>query len=256
MADNSYLGISLARVLLASRPDKNRKPILVISVTNHALDNFLAGLREAGITGLARLGSQSKEEWTNEFRVRNIQKRTKMTGIERSRVHQAYVDLEGLTTEGISWCESIINGTLSWPAVQEYLNSMHPDILSHFTNVEKPSKARGSESRLARKAGGFAYEYWCQGGDLEDISLLLQHFQFLAARTGPIFGDKALDISISDRMQQKIRLNVFESLTTATSDDIWSLGMSEREKLLKGWQDSISTEKILDTTAEVTENFV
>ena len=49
------------------RPDSPGKPIigpiLVICFTNHALDQFLGGLLDAGITeGLIRVGGQSKSE--------------------------------------------------------------------------------------------------------------------------------------------------------------------------------------------------
>lgn len=61
----TYLGIALARVLLASRPAESKRPILVVCRTNHALDSFLAGLRDAGVTDLLRVGRASREEWTD-----------------------------------------------------------------------------------------------------------------------------------------------------------------------------------------------
>ena len=90
-----------------------------------------------------------------------------------------YIDVTGLYTEGVSWCASLNGDCLSWPAVQQYLQGQ-PTILRSFTDLEYVGQERLSDIRLARKAGGFAYEYWCSGGDLKDVELLLQHFNAMA----------------------------------------------------------------------------
>ena len=90
-----------------------------------------------------------------------------------------YIDVIGLYTEGVSWCASLNGDCLSWPAVQQYLQD-RPAILRSFTDLEYVGQERLSDIRLARKAGGFAYEYWCSGGDLKDVELLLQHFNAMA----------------------------------------------------------------------------
>jgi hypothetical protein len=65
-SDKSYLGVKLAENILASRPDA--KPILVATLTNHALDQFLADLRDVEVANLLCIASGSKEEqWTDEF---------------------------------------------------------------------------------------------------------------------------------------------------------------------------------------------
>lgn len=91
-----------------------------------------------------------------------------------------YIDVTaGLYTEGVSWCASLNGDYLSWPAVQQYLQNQ-PAILRSFTDLGYVGQERFSDIRLARKAGGFAYEYWCSGGDLKDVELLLQHFNVMA----------------------------------------------------------------------------
>lgn len=57
----TFLGIALARTLLASRRGRPEKPLLVVCQTNHALDSFLAGLRDSGAKKLVRIGAGSKE---------------------------------------------------------------------------------------------------------------------------------------------------------------------------------------------------
>lgn len=68
----TYLGIALARVLLASRPAESKRPLLIVCRTNHALDSFLAGLRDAGVSTLLRVGGASREEWTNTINLREV----------------------------------------------------------------------------------------------------------------------------------------------------------------------------------------
>ena len=90
-----FLGVSLTRVLLASRDHIKRKPILVVCMTNHALDSFLQELHRAGITKLARLGSNSKEDWTKDIQLIALQRRLKRTTYEASNARCAYHQVEG-----------------------------------------------------------------------------------------------------------------------------------------------------------------
>ena len=91
----SYLGVALAKVLLASRSPDSRKPILVVCLTNHALDSFLADLRDAGIIHFARMGSGSKEAWTSEYDLHKISQKIKKTTFEKSSCQSVYHEVEG-----------------------------------------------------------------------------------------------------------------------------------------------------------------
>ena len=53
----TYLGIQLMRTLLRCLPD-SALPILCVCYTNHALDQFLLGLVEAGVDGVVRVGGR------------------------------------------------------------------------------------------------------------------------------------------------------------------------------------------------------
>lgn len=73
----TFLGVSLVKVLLASRSSLDIKPILVVCLTNHALDSFLGDLRKYGVTKLVRLGRGSREPWTDEFQPLALARRSK-----------------------------------------------------------------------------------------------------------------------------------------------------------------------------------
>ena len=73
----TFLGVSLAKVLLASRDSNDSKPIMVVCMTNHALDSFLGDLRKDGIDKLVRLGGGSNEQWTKQFGPQALSRRVK-----------------------------------------------------------------------------------------------------------------------------------------------------------------------------------
>lgn len=90
----TYLGVSLAKVILASQSKATPKPILTVCMTNHALDSFLQDLLKDGIVKVARLGGGSKEEWTKPHLLRELSSRLKRTQIEQSTLSTSRLRLE------------------------------------------------------------------------------------------------------------------------------------------------------------------
>lgn len=72
----TFLGVELTKTLLNSRIAS--KPILLVCLTNHALDNFLVELRDAGVKNLLRVGSGSKEKWTHEINLNTLKKKARL----------------------------------------------------------------------------------------------------------------------------------------------------------------------------------
>ncbi len=63
----TFLGIQIVRVLVSNLRSEahpldmsghSRPPVLVMCLTNHALDQFLEGLLSAGVEGIVRVGSR------------------------------------------------------------------------------------------------------------------------------------------------------------------------------------------------------
>lgn len=73
----TFLGVQLTKTLLQSRT--RHKPILLVCLTNHALDSFLGDLRNAGVEKLLRVGSGSKEEWTDAINLYSRNRKTRFT---------------------------------------------------------------------------------------------------------------------------------------------------------------------------------
>ena len=250
----TFLGVALTKVLLESRDHVSRRPILIVCTTNHALDSFLKDIQEAGVAKFVRLGGNSKETWTKAFSLRAAARGLKKTRLERSREAQAHRQVECLTTEGTSWCESINADVLSWPAVRELLKSRYPEILERFVGLERVDSSRLSDIRLARKAGGFAFEFWGTGGDIKDVDRLLEKFSSMLGNEFE-FQDIADDgdLRTKYRVLDNIALN---AANTAASDpshghDVWKLSLKERHRLLHKWKEEIDPQTILDRIAEI-----
>lgn len=160
----------------------------------------------------------------------------------------------GLITEGTSWCESLNADVLSWPAVRELLKSNYPEILERFAGLEKVDSSRLSDIRLARKAGGFAFEFWGTGGDLNDLDRLLKKFSSMLGNQYEFQDDADEDnLRTRYRVLDNIALN---AVNIAASDpspgcDVWKLTLKERQCLLNKWKEEIDPQTILDRTAEI-----
>ena len=92
----TFLGVALVKALLASRQEPDSRPILVVCMTNHALDSFLGGLRSAGLTRFARLGRGSKELWTAAHSISALSRRSKQSIPLRKKFTLAKTQAEGL----------------------------------------------------------------------------------------------------------------------------------------------------------------
>ena len=159
-----------------------------------------------------------------------------------------------MTIEGTSWCESLNADVLSWPAVRELLKSRYPAILERFARLENVDSSRLSDIRLARRAGGFAFEYWGTGGDINDVDRLLKRFSSMLGNQYE-FQDGADDEDL--RTKYRVLDNIAKNaVNTAAADlssgcDVWKLTLRERHRLLDEWKEEIDLRTILDRTAEI-----
>lgn len=88
----TYIGLQIVKIILNNMEDYNyiNYPILVISYTNHALDQFLEGILDF-TTDIIRLGGQSRSEKLNFFNMKEVKFSRRKTG----RRNDEYVDNPG-----------------------------------------------------------------------------------------------------------------------------------------------------------------
>jgi len=76
--------VSLIRTLLDNKTDADLGPIICVCYTNHALDQLLEHLIDAGVTQVVRVGSRSKSVKLTELNLREVSRRMARTKTEKS----------------------------------------------------------------------------------------------------------------------------------------------------------------------------
>ena len=226
----TFLGIALAKVLLASRPaGSGRKPILVVCLTNHALDSFLAGLRDSGIENLVRIGGGSREEWTNKINLRE-KVRHERFGDETFRgKKRADREKQSLFTELDSYCKGLNDeartGRTSWHSIDAVLES-------NFPNTHRQLVA----TKDTPYAQTFAFNYWAEGGDLRNISDLQEELSTALQRISA--KRRAQNHNLKD--DAAAILNDYATKATSESQktgdrSVWTLTKNERSDHVHQW---------------------
>ena len=263
----TYLGVSLSKTILSSQDKSNPKPILAVCMTNHALDSFLGDLKEDGISGIARLGAGSKEEWTKQYLLRELSQKMKITKIESINLRGARLQVEGksslfditwqesdcpkgLVREGTGWSEALSNDTLSWHAVRGHLRAKYPVIFEHFASLETLGEGL-SDIRLARKAGGYAYEFWCQGGDIRDLDQLLALFDTLLGRHHSPKEPDASETRVRERLLAGVKRNAEHVATIFSESNIWTTPLAARQEIIDNLKTEINPWATADCLVEV-----
>lgn len=157
-----------------------------------------------------------------------------------------------MTREGVGWCEALNLEFTSWPAVREHLKIKYANAFESFVGLETIDESKLADIRLARKAGGFAFEYWCRGGDIEDIDQLLECFSTILGSNGLPGGmDSVEEERVTKSVLASITQNADLTLSRRSKDDIWSLTLEERRHLWKKWKEEVNPWIIVDQTAEI-----
>lgn len=109
----SYTGEKLIQVLLANKVKASLGPIICVCFTNHALDQLLEHLLEAGIDGIIRMGSRSKSERLEELNLRVISRDMDLTKAEKHDLYDFGINQQDCQAEmtrllnALSSCDSL-----------------------------------------------------------------------------------------------------------------------------------------------------
>ncbi|KAF2641078.1 P-loop containing nucleoside triphosphate hydrolase protein [Massarina eburnea CBS 473.64] len=80
----SFTSVALLRVLLETRKLADLGPILIVTFTNHALDQTLENCLDKGIRNIIRMGTRSKSDRMEDLNIRNVSARMDRTPLEKS----------------------------------------------------------------------------------------------------------------------------------------------------------------------------
>lgn len=135
----SYTGIALIKVLLDNRADANLGPILCVCYTNHALDQLLEHLVDAGISQIIRVGSRSKSEVLEPLMLRNVARKMEGTKAEKRRAWELGGSLENDEKELHKLIDTFSFAD-SWSSIKQYLNdhlpSQHHELFGGYVDEE------------------------------------------------------------------------------------------------------------------------
>ena len=178
----TFIGVKLVQMLL-SLSTKPSGPILVLTYKNHALDEFLKALLDAGIKGVARVGSGSKEGALNEFMLKNLERSTQkkkslhqlLEVIEdelfeaKYTVEEAFSKLQAAKRFSLDSFISFVSGKQlhTFLAVKRKDNFVLDDMLGRLSYDDLKQKAEKDDS--LRKFIAQALELWMPS--LQSVSM-------------------------------------------------------------------------------------
>ena len=246
----TYLGVALAQVILASQDKANPQPILVASQTNRACDDFLHDLTKKGISKIARLGGGSKEEWIKPHLLRELTSNMKLTSIERFTLNEARKQVDNLTRDGLGWAEALTKDVLGWHSLKDHIRTHHTKIYDHFASLEAID-GDVTDLRRTKRYSGFAYEFWISGGDIKDVNALLDVLDTLLGHCEASNNSASSSSKFKETIFAAVKCNTAVANYTAHGDQIWSLSLQERHRLVDQWIHELNPWTVCEAFAEL-----
>jgi hypothetical protein len=150
----SLIGSLLTQIIVEAKVS----PVLVVCYTNHALDQFLCHLLDAGITSLVRIGGQSKEPRLERYNLSRMRQFT-----PRYKLKQLNDDLDE-SADAIAAALRDVSADardLRWPSVKRYLAANYPNLFDDFQERHAALFAHSWQVAGCRDI----LDYWTKGRD-------------------------------------------------------------------------------------------
>ncbi|OAS99706.1 uncharacterized protein BDCG_16275 [Blastomyces dermatitidis ER-3] len=237
----TYLGSTLVQAIL-SAVGSSQTPILVVCLTNHALDAFLKELLEKGVRKIARIGGGSREDWTKKYNLKSLVSSTKLRQIERHTRAKEYGAAKDLAIDGSDICEATnAPNKLGWYTVSKHLRDNYKDVYRQFmlaARTDDPLQSMGIHKRI----GGFPYALWSSGGDLEVLAESVSgDFAMFLGRNSIEGNDRQIDLGIFYHVLRDV-LSQMRQNSCDAMENIWMLSHRERCELMAKWASEIDHE--------------
>lgn len=251
----TFLGVSLAKVILQHMP---KKPILVACMTNHALDNFLGDLLAQGISKIARLGNASKESWTGKLTLRSLREGIQKTCAENATIKKARNRVTMLSEEGKRCCDCLDSRVLTWAAVRDHLKKHYRNAFDEFEKCRSPAHVEDIR-RKRNAAGGFAFEHWCTGGDLEDFDRFSREINTFFSTTVPDSGSSGgsdqIDGLTAEPSSHQLDISIIHPQGDF-KDEAWAMPLNVRQAWTARWKSELGIASNIDKLAEVQRRYI
>lgn len=155
----SYTGEKLIQVLLVNKTQAKLGPIICVCFTNHALDQLLEHLLDAGIEGIIRMGSRSKSERLEKLNLQAVAQEIDLTKSEKQGLYDHGKEMKKIQARltslllGLPRCGSLAS-------VREHLRSCHEHHYNQLFSAQIDMD--GFQKVLDRSRN--PVEHWLSGG--------------------------------------------------------------------------------------------
>ena len=237
-------------MVLSSQDKADPRPILLVSQTNRACDDFLSDLLKKGITKIVRLGGGSKEEWVKPYLLREVSNKMRLTQIERLDLKEARVRADHLARDGLGWAEALSKDMPGWHSLKDHIRIHHPEVFEHFASLESYD-GDVTALRRVKRYSGFAYEYWLSGGDINDINALLDMLENILGQSESSQNISCSTLQFKKEVFDSVKRNTAAVSSVGNGEKIWSLSIEERHNLVARWLAELNPWKVCEAFAEL-----
>ncbi|TGZ81583.1 P-loop containing nucleoside triphosphate hydrolase protein [Ascodesmis nigricans] len=130
----SYVGVQLAKVLLANAKNLGLGPILCVTYTNHALDQFLEHLLDSGEKNIVRIGSRSKSERLQERMLSKLRFNHRQTRLEWRKMKEIEADMK-MTGADLITCLERMRVAGSVDNIEKFLEVSYSDLADTLFDI-------------------------------------------------------------------------------------------------------------------------
>ena len=130
------------------------------------------------------------------------------------------------------------------------------DDLTSVENIQEDQK--WSKIRLARQAGGFAFDYWAAGGDLTDIDSLVNCFDTMLGKNKlPQKRTSNPKESLSEEARESRDSVILQVLNNARlvnetrNPGAWTMPLNDRLDTIKRWVAELGPSLVVDQVVEI-----
>ncbi|KAG8630565.1 hypothetical protein KVT40_002184 [Elsinoe batatas] len=159
----SFVGVHLARVLVAAKNSAALGPIICVCYTNHALDQLLEHLLDNGITQVIRMGSASKSERISKLNIRDLAKKDDVTKVEKHEMWKTRVAMEG-QAGNINTALQQLHGCGTAHGLKHFLQSFNPNHATQLFGAEKTDSDWEEQKSKKHKSPQRRLRTWLNGG--------------------------------------------------------------------------------------------
>ncbi|KAF2732002.1 hypothetical protein EJ04DRAFT_544890 [Polyplosphaeria fusca] len=132
----SFTGVALTKVLLSNKSKAELGPILVVTNTNHALDQILEHLLDNEISRVVRIGSRSQSERLQNLNLRVVSKQLPLTDVEQTEQRSRYRSLAECSKE-VDEIAKELNCSDFGESIKTYLNKSYPEYYDQFWGADE-----------------------------------------------------------------------------------------------------------------------